>query len=142
MKKLPLPHALLTAVSMLMVALTVAGPTMSGAAVLCLAADGHADIEAALDACCVLLSRDQRQDEPSGADSGSGSCGTCVDKELAGAPLGANKSWDSASDVGVDGHIRFPESSCDWEIGHTRTADYADHRSRSHNPLSTVILLI
>lgn len=69
----------------LVVILTATGSSLAGSLVLCIGSDGHADLERALESCCIGDQRDDRN-----ADLATrlvDSCGSCSDLDLDATPL-------------------------------------------------------
>ena len=123
----------------LVVIFTLGGAFQAGAAVLCVGADGHADIEVALEGCCVTST--QARDDGSGSAGVSldPSCGDCSDIRVDLEPLNKEKHQFSPPERAAVGTLSLGRG-CDEP---TRTPDgRSDHLSRSTSPLSTVVLLI
>ena len=123
----------------LVVIFTLAGASHAGAAVLCVGADGHTDIEVALEGCC-LTSTQARDDSSGGAGvSLDASCGSCSDIRLDLERLNKQKHQVSPPERAVEGTLSL--GRCGDEP--TRTRDgRPDHHSQSTSPLTTIVLLI
>ena len=123
----------------LVVVFTLGGAFQAGAAVLCVGADGHTDIEVALEGCCVTST--QARDDGSGSAGVSldTSCGNCSDIRLDLEPLNKQKRRFSPPERAAVGTLSLGRG-CDEP---TRAPDgRSDHHSRFTSPLSTVVLLI
>ena len=123
----------------LVVIFTLGGAFQAGAAVLCVGADGHVDIEVALEGCCVP-SAQARDDSSGGAGVSLGtSCGSCSDIRVDLEPLNKQKHQFSPPERAAVGTLSLGRG-CDEP---TRARDgRSDHLSRSAAPQSTVVLLI
>ncbi len=123
----------------LVVVFTLGGAFQAGAAVLCVGADGHTDIEVALEGCCVTST--QAHDDGSGSAGVTldTSCGNCSDIRLDLEPLNKEKHRFSPPERAAVGTLS-PGRGCDEP---TRIRDgRPDPHSRSTSPQSTVVLLI
>jgi len=123
----------------LVVIFTLGGAFQAGAAVLCVGADGHIDIEVALEGCC--LTSIQARDDSSGSAGVSldTSCGNCSDIRVDLEPLNKQKHRFSPPERAAVGTLSL-DRGCDER---TRARDgRSDHHSRSTSSLSTVVLLI
>ncbi len=116
------------------------GGVQIGAAVVCVGADGHIDVENFFDGCCSPVVPDDHGTGVTVVVDGS-SCGDCVDVQLRMVPLKTREGWlfsptisagirsiTSSCLVGADGRNSFPPNS-------------SDRCSQSLTLLSTVILL-
>ena len=123
----------------LVVIFTLGGAFQAGAAVLCVGADGHTDIEVALDGCC--LTSTQAHDDSSGSAGVflDTSCGSCADIRVDLEPLNKQKHRFSPPERASVGTLSL---GCGGDEP-TRARDgRSDHHSRSTSPQSTVVLLI
>jgi len=123
----------------LVVIFTLGGAFQAGAAVLCVGADGHTDIEVALEGCC--LTSTQAHDDSSGSAGVSldTSCGNCSDIRVDLEPLNKQKHRFPPPERAAVGILSLGRG-CDEP---TRAPDgRPDHHFRSTSPLSTVVLLI
>jgi hypothetical protein len=123
----------------LVVIFTLGGAFQAGAAVLCVGADGHADIEVALEGCCVTST--QARDDGSGNAGVSldSSCGDCSDIRVDLEPLNKEKHQFSPPERAAVGTLSLGRGGGEP----TRARDgRSDHHSRSTSQLSTVVLLI
>ena len=123
----------------LVVIFTLGGAFQAGAAVLCVGADGHADIEVALEGCCVTST--QARDDGSGSAGVSldPSCGDCSDIRVDLEPLNKEKHQFSPPERAAVGTLSLGRG-CDEPI--LARNGRSDHHSRSTSSLSTVVLLI
>ena len=123
----------------LVVIFTLGGAFQAGAAVLCVGADGHTDIEVALEGCC--LTSTQAHDDSSGSAGVSldTSCGSCSDIRVDLEPLNKQKHRFSPPERAAVGTFSLG-CGCD-EPNRARDGRSDDH-SRSTSPQLTVVLLI
>jgi len=123
----------------LVVIFTLGGAFQAGAAVLCVGADGHVDIEVALEGCCVISAQTRDDSSGSAGESLGTSCGSCSDIRLDLEPLNKERRRFSPTERASVGTLSLG-CGCDET---TRARDgRSDHHSRSTSPQSTVVLLI
>jgi hypothetical protein len=123
----------------LVVIFTLGGAFQAGAAVLCVGADGHADIEVALESCCVTSIEARDDGSGSAGVSLDTSCGSCSDIRLDLEPLNKEKHQFSPPERAAVGTLSLGRDRDEP----TRAPDgRTDRLSRSAAPQSTVVLLI
>jgi hypothetical protein len=123
----------------LVVIFTFGGAFQAGAAVLCVGADGHTDIEVALESCCLTSIEASNDGSGPAGVSLDTSCGSCSDIRLDLEPLNKEKHQVSPPERVTVGSLSLGHS-CD-EATHAR-GGRSDRLSWSTSSLSTVILLI
>ncbi|RLE25340.1 MAG: hypothetical protein DRJ65_07995 [Acidobacteria bacterium] len=131
----------MTAAVYLLIALfATTGGVQIGAAVVCVGADGHIDVESFFDGCCSPAAPDDHGAGVNVVMNGS-ACGDCVDVQLRVVPIRTRKG--SLASPGIAAGIRSIISRCGAGTGghHAVFRDLVDRNSQSLTLLSTVILL-
>ena len=124
---------------MLIALFATTGGAQVGAAVVCVGADGHIDVESFFDGCCSPVLPDDHGPDVNVLVDGS-SCGDCVDVQLRMVPLKTREG--SLSFPALAAGFRSNASSGSGAVGQKAQSQYFDDRSsRSLALLSTVILL-
>lgn len=125
---------------MLIALFAATGGVQIGAAVVCVGADGHIDVESIFDGCCSSVAPD---DHGVGMNlvMDTSSCGDCVDVQLRVVPMKTRKGLLSCPDISAG--VRSILSSCGDGIGvrSSEPSESYDRRSQALILLSTVILL-
>lgn len=128
------------AVCMLIALFASTGGAQIGAAVVCVGADGHIDVESVFDGCCSPVAPGEHFAGTS-LVAATSSCGDCVDVQLRVVPLKTRRG--SLSSPNMIAGVRSIEPSCGAGNGGVKAAfpNSNDRRSQSLTLLSTVVLL-
>ena len=119
---------------------TTTGGIQIGAAVVCVGADGHIDVESVFDGCCNPVAADDHGAGVNVVVDGS-SCGDCVDVQLRMVPLKTREGWLFSPTISAG--LRSMTSSClsGADGRNSFPPNCSDRQSQSLTLLSTVILL-
>lgn len=125
---------------MLIVLFASTGGVQIGAAVVCMGADGHIDVESVFDGCCSPVVHGEHFAGPS-LVAATSSCGDCVDVQLRVVPLKTREGSLSSPDTiaGVRSNVSSGGGNCGGRNAISHGVN--DRRSQALTFLSTVILL-
>lgn len=128
------------AVYLLISLFATTGGAQIGAAVVCVGADGHIDVESFFDGCCSPVVPEDHTTGANGVMDAS-SCGDCVDVQLRIVPMKTRKGSLFSPDIIAGVRSNVLSGDGDWGGRNVLFRGVNDRRSQSLTLLSTVILL-